>query len=46
MPDAIVGSYDFGETIDELREGFPSLSAAQIERLIEFAHAQRGQANS
>ena len=46
MPDAIVGSYDLGETIDELREGFPSLSAAQIERLIEFAHAQRGQANS
>ena len=46
MPDAIVGSYDFCETIDELREGFPSLSAAQIERLIEFAHAQRGQANS
>ena len=46
MPDAIVGSYDFGETIDELREGFPTLSVAQIERLIEFAHAQRGQANS
>ena len=46
LPDAIVGSYDLGETIDELREGFPSLSAAQIERLIEFAHAQRGQANS
>ena len=46
MPDAIVGSYDLGETIDELREGFPTLSVAQIERLIEFAHAQRGQANS
>ena len=45
MPDAIVGSYDLGETIDELREGFPSLSVSQIERLIEFAHAQRGQAS-
>ena len=45
MPDAIVGSYDLGETIDELREGFPSLSISQIERLIEFAHAQRAQAN-
>ena len=46
LPDAIVGSYDLGETIDELREGLPTLSVAQIERLIEFAHAQRGQANS
>jgi uncharacterized protein (DUF433 family) len=43
MPDAIVDSYDLGETIDELREGFPSLSVLQIQRLIEFAHAQRGQ---
>ena len=42
MPDAIVGSYDLGETIDELREGFPTLSLDQIERLIEFAHTQRG----
>ena len=41
MPDAIVDSYDLGETIDELREGFPSLSVSQIQRLIEFAHAQR-----
>jgi uncharacterized protein (DUF433 family) len=43
LPDAIVDSYDLGETIDELREGFPSLSIAQIQRLIEFAHTQRGQ---
>ena len=41
LPDAIVDSYDLGETIDELCEGFPSLSIAQIRRLIEFAHAQR-----
>jgi uncharacterized protein (DUF433 family) len=43
LPDAIVGSYDLGETIEELCEGFPSLSVDQIKRLIEFAHAQRGQ---
>ncbi len=45
LPNAIVGSYDLGETIDELREGFPSLSIPQIKRLIEFAHTQRGQLN-
>ncbi len=43
LPDAIVDGYDSGQTIDELREGFPSLSPAQIKRLIEFAHAQRAQ---
>jgi uncharacterized protein (DUF433 family) len=43
LPDAIVDSYDLGETIDELLEGFPSLSIAQIQRLIEFAHTQRAQ---
>ena len=46
LPDAIVGSYDLGETIDELREGFPTLTVAQIERLIEFAQSQRGHAKS
>jgi uncharacterized protein (DUF433 family) len=46
MPDAIVGSFDLGETIDELREGFPTLSEFQIKRLIEFAHSQRQQASS
>ena len=45
LPDAIVDSYDLGETIEELREGFPSLSIAQIKRLIEFAHARRSQPN-
>ncbi len=45
MPDAIVDSFDLGETIEELREGFPSLSVSQIERLIEFAHARREQLN-
>jgi len=46
LPDAIVGSYDLGETIEELREGFPSLSESQIRQLIEFAHAKRRQGNS
>jgi uncharacterized protein (DUF433 family) len=41
LPDAIVGSYDLGDSIDEIHEGFPTLSIAQINRLIEFAHAQR-----
>jgi uncharacterized protein (DUF433 family) len=36
LPDAIVNSYDLGESIEDLREGFPSLSVAQIERLIEI----------
>jgi len=43
LPDAIVGSYDLGETIEELHQGFPTLSVVQIKRLIEFAHAQREQ---
>ncbi|HLI84937.1 MAG TPA: DUF433 domain-containing protein [Bryobacteraceae bacterium] len=43
LPDAIVDSYDMGESIEELRDGFPALSVEQIKRLIEFAHAQRGQ---
>ena len=42
LPDAIVGSYDLGKTIEELHEGFPTLTLAQIKRLIEFA-AQRRQ---
>ena len=43
LPDAIVGSYDMGESIEELHEGFPALSVTDIVRLIEFARAQRGQ---
>jgi uncharacterized protein (DUF433 family) len=46
LPEAIVNSYDLGDTIDEIHEGFPALSIAQIERLIEFAHAQRGHSHS
>jgi len=42
-PDAIVNDYDLGETIDDIREGYPALSTAAIQRLIEFAHSRRGQ---
>lgn len=41
LPDAIVDSYELGETIDELCEGFPALSKEHIERLIEFARSER-----
>ena len=43
MPDPIVNSYDLGDTMEEIHEGFPALSVAQIKRLIEFPHAQRAQ---
>jgi uncharacterized protein (DUF433 family) len=43
FPDPIVNSYDLGDSIDEIHEGFPSLSVAQIEQLIDFARARRGQ---
>jgi uncharacterized protein (DUF433 family) len=33
MPDSIVNSYDLGDSIDEIHEGFPTLSVAQIKRL-------------
>jgi uncharacterized protein (DUF433 family) len=45
MPDGIVNSYVMGASIENIREDWPSLSVAQIERLIEFAHARRGQAH-
>ena len=41
LPDAIVNSYDAGEPLDLIHENYPGLSIAQIQRLIEFAHAQR-----
>ena len=43
MPDPIVNSYDLGDSIEDIHEGFPTLSVSQIRRLIEFAHTQRGQ---
>ncbi|MGA3202342.1 MAG: DUF433 domain-containing protein [Bryobacteraceae bacterium] len=43
MPDPIVNSYDLGDSIAEIHEGFPTLSITQIKRLIDFAHTQRQQ---
>jgi uncharacterized protein (DUF433 family) len=43
LPDAIVNSYDLGDSISDLCEGLPSLTAAQIERLIQFAHDRKSQ---
>ena len=43
LPDPIVRSYDAGEPLELIHENYPGLSIPQIERLIAFAHAQRGQ---
>ena len=43
MPDPIVNSYEMGDSSEDIHEGFPTLSVAQIKRLIEFAHDQRRQ---
>jgi uncharacterized protein (DUF433 family) len=40
MPDAIAGSYELGDSIEAIHEGFPTLTIAQIKRLIEFAQSQ------
>jgi uncharacterized protein (DUF433 family) len=45
LPDGVVNSYDMGESIEDIHEDWPSLSLAQIARLIEFAHAHREQPN-
>jgi uncharacterized protein (DUF433 family) len=36
MPDAILNSYELGDTVEDIHEGFPTLSPDQIKRLIEF----------
>jgi uncharacterized protein (DUF433 family) len=41
MPDPIVNSFELGDSIEEIHEGFPSLSVEQISRLIEFAKTER-----
>jgi uncharacterized protein (DUF433 family) len=43
MPDPIVNSYELGDSIEEIHEGFPTLSVVQIQRLVDFAHGQRRQ---
>jgi uncharacterized protein (DUF433 family) len=46
LPDAIANSYELGDSIEEIHEGFPGLTIAQIERLIAFANEQREQRRS
>ena len=46
LPDAIVNTYDAGQPLDLIHEDYPGLSVPQIQRLIEFAHARRGQSVS
>jgi uncharacterized protein (DUF433 family) len=41
--DTIVQDFELGESIEDIREGFPSLSVDQIKQLIEFAQNQRQQ---
>ncbi len=41
--DTIVQDFELGEGIDDILEGFPSLSIEQIKQLIEFAQKQRQQ---
>jgi uncharacterized protein (DUF433 family) len=36
LPDAILHSYELGDSIEEIHEGFPTLSLVQIKRLIDF----------
>lgn len=43
LPDPIVNSYELGDTIEEIQEGFPTLTIEQIKRLVEFAREQRRQ---
>ena len=43
LPDPIVNSFELGDSIEEIHEGFPTLSEDQIKRLIAFAQDQRQQ---
>ena len=43
MPEPVVRAFDRGETIEEIREDWPSLSVEQIGVLVAFAHAHRQQ---
>jgi uncharacterized protein (DUF433 family) len=40
FPDAIVGSYELGDSLEQIHEGYPTLSIEQIGRIIEFAQSQ------
>lgn len=38
--ETIFQDFELGESIEDIREGFPSLSVEQIKQLIEFAQNQ------
>lgn len=43
LPDAIANSFELGDSVEDIHEGFPGLTIDQIKRLIEFAQDQRRQ---
>jgi uncharacterized protein (DUF433 family) len=43
MPEPVVRAFDRGETMEEIREDWPSLSVHQVLALVAFAHAHRVQ---
>ena len=40
MPGPIMNSYELGDSIDEIHEGFLSPSVIELKRLIDFAYIQ------
>ena len=43
LADTIVQDAELGSPLGEIQENYPDLSITTIERLISFAHSQRGQ---
>jgi uncharacterized protein (DUF433 family) len=40
MPDAILNSWELGDSLEEIHQGFPNLSTDQIQRLIAFGEGE------
>ena len=45
MPDAILHSYELGDSVDEIHEGFPTPTLIQIQRLVDFGLGQHKQSH-
>jgi uncharacterized protein (DUF433 family) len=43
LADTIVQDAELGSPLEEIHENYPDLSIIAIQRLISFAHSQRGQ---
>jgi uncharacterized protein (DUF433 family) len=41
MPDPIVNSYDLGDSIEKIHEGFPTLTIVRIKRLVDFERRKK-----